>query len=177
MSSVWREVRDGEWQPLALPETRGGAFPAVEINGLRFLRFGSGAEQAAAILSPSGVVARVNGRPILGGMRVLEHRDEVTVGRSRLFYSAESTPLVIVYQPAEGTRLPTCPLCRGPIRAGDSAVQCPGCGRWFHQLATADGKPAKNCWTYAPTCRFCNHPTALGGNAGWRPEREDAYER
>jgi len=129
------------------------------------------------VVLPRGVVARVNGRPVLGGLRVLEHKDEVTLGPLRLFYSAESTPVVIVFQPPEGARLPTCPLCRGPVRAGDQAVQCPGCGRWFHQTNAADGKPAKNCWTYAPTCRFCNHPTALGGDAGWRPEREDAHER
>ena len=177
MSSVWREVRSGEWQPTALPDGQGRPAMGIEIEGLRFLRFGAGAEQAGALLLPRGLVARVNGRPVLGGLRVLEHRDEVVLGKSRLFYSAESTPLVVMFQPFDGARLPTCPLCRGPIRAGDPAVQCPGCGRWLHQIDAADGKPAKNCWTYAPTCRFCNHPTALGGDAAWRPEREDHLER
>ena len=77
----------------------------------------------------------------------------------------------------EAARSPTCPLCRGPVRDGDRAVQCPGCGRWFHQTDAAEGKPAKPCWTYAPTCRFCNHPTALGGEHGWRPEMEEANGR
>jgi hypothetical protein len=169
MSSVWREVRGSEWQPVAIPETQEAPAVAVEVDGARFLRFGAGNEQRTALVLPAGAAARVNGRPVLGGLRVLEHKDEVLIGRSRLFYSAESTPVVVVYRRAEGARSPTCPLCRGPVRDGDLAVQCPGCGRWFHQ----GDKP---CWTYAPTCRFCDHPTALGGEAGWRPEREDGHE-
>jgi hypothetical protein len=169
MSSVWREARGGEWQPVAIPEAEGAPAVAVEVDGARFLRFGTGNERRTALVLPVGAAARVNGRPVLGGLRVLEHKDEVILGRSRLFYSAESTPVVVVFRRAEGARSPTCPLCRGPVRDGDRAVQCPGCGRWFHQ---AD----KPCWTYAPTCRFCNHPTALGGEAGWRPEREDGHE-
>ena len=169
MSSVWREVRGGGWQPVAIPEAQGAPAVAVEVEGARFLRFGAGDERRTALVLPPGVAARVNGRPVLGGLRVLEHKDEVIFGRSRLFCSAESAPVVVVFRRAEGARSPTCPLCRGPVRDGDRAVQCPGCGRWFHQ---AD----KPCWTYAPTCRFCNHPTALGGEAGWRPEREDGHE-
>jgi hypothetical protein len=172
MSSVWRETRAGDWQPLAIPE--GGA---LDVSGVRFLRFGAGSERGAALLPWPGVAARVNGRPVFGGLRVLEHRDEVTVGTERLYYSAESTPVVVAFRREEGARLPTCPLCRGPVRDGDAAVQCPGCGRWFHQADAADDRPAKGCWTYAPTCRFCNHPTALGGEAAWRPEMEEAHGR
>ena len=152
--------------------TRTGA-GGLDVDGLRFLRFGAANERGVALLLPPGVAARVNGRPVLGGLRVLEHKDEVTFGRSRLFYSAESTPLVVVFRREDGSRSPTCPLCRGPVRDGDQAVQCPGCGRWFHQADATEDRPAKPCWTYAPTCRFCNHPTALGGEAGWRPEREE----
>jgi hypothetical protein len=174
MSSVWREVPGG-WEPITVPDARGSQAGAVEVGGVYFLRFGAGNESGAALLLPPGVAARVNGRPVLGGLRVLEHRDEVIIGRSRLYYSAEATPVVVVFRRAEGSRSPTCPLCRGPIRDGDRAVQCPGCGRWFHQADAGEDKPAKPCWTYAPTCRFCNHPTALGGGAGWRPETEDGH--
>jgi hypothetical protein len=171
MSSVWREVGLGEWQACGLQSAD------LANEGLRFISFGSGAERGTALLLAPGVTARVNGRPVLGGLRVLEHKDEVTFGRSRLFFSAESTPLVVVFGRDEGARSPTCPLCRGPVRDGDQAVQCPGCGRWFHQIDAAEGRPAKRCWTYVPTCRFCNHPTALDGAAGWRPEEEDGHER
>ena len=94
MSSVWREAGGGEWQPLTLPEARGAGDRGLEVDGLRFLRFGAGNERGAALLLPPGALARVNGRPVLGGLRVLEHKDEVTFGRSRLFYSAESTPVL-----------------------------------------------------------------------------------
>jgi hypothetical protein len=160
VSSVWRQARAGDWQPVAIPDV------GLALDGLRFVRFGSDNERGAAVLLPVGAAARVNGRPVLGGLRVLEHKDEVIHGRSRFFYSAESAPVLVAFRRAEGARSPTCPLCRGPVRDGDPAVQCPGCGRWFHQSA-------KPCWTYAPTCRFCNHPTALDGAAGWRPEAEE----
>jgi len=173
VSSIWHEIR-GEWQAFTIPEPQGEQLAAIEIDGVRFLRFGTGNERRAALVLPMGAAARVNGRPVLGGLRMLEHKDEVIFGRSRLFYSAESAPLVVVFHREEAARSPTCPLCRGPVRDGDQAVQCPGCGRWFHQTEAAEGKPAKPCWTYAPTCRFCNHPTALGGEVGWRPEMEEA---
>jgi hypothetical protein len=160
MSRIWRELRPGEWQAITMPED------GLVQNGLHFLRYGAGNERGAALLLPVGIVARVNGRPVLGGLRVLDDKDEVTFGRSRFFYSAEAAPVVVAFHRDEGARSPTCPLCRGPVRDGDPAVQCPVCGRWFHQ---AD----KPCWTYAPTCRFCNHPTALDGATSWRPEMEE----
>ncbi len=170
MSSVWRPVAGG-WQPMTIPE--GGA--GLEVDGVRLVGFGTGAERGAALLMPPGATARVNGRPVLGGLCLLEHRDEVILGRSRFFFSSESAPVVAVFRREDGARSPTCPLCRGPVRDGDRAVRCPGCGRWFHQADAAEGRPAKPCWTYAPTCRFCNHPTALAGAAGWRPETEEGH--
>jgi hypothetical protein len=81
--------------------------------------------------------------------------------------------MATLYTSKPGTRTPTCPVCRGPVRDGERAVQCPGCARWFHEIEKTDTRPAKPCWTYAPTCRFCNHPTALTGAAAWRPEMEE----
>src|SRR5690349_3257254 len=115
MSSVWREV-GSEWVPVAIPEAEGTPAVAVEVAGARFLRFGAGAERRTALVLPLGIAARVNGRPVLGGLRVLEHKDEVLFGRSRLFYSAESAPVAVAFRRAEGARSPTCPLCRGAVR-------------------------------------------------------------
>jgi len=128
--------------------------------------------QGAVLLARDGVWVRVNGEPVLGGMRILEHKDEVLVEEIRLVFSQESTPVLVNFTATAGQRLPTCPICRGPIRDGMQAVQCPGCGRWFHQL-TAEGQPAKPCWTYAATCRFCQHPTAFTAESAWRPDREE----
>jgi hypothetical protein len=165
MSTVWQVV-SGRWLPVPVP---GGA--PLDVAGVRFVRFGAGAERGVALLARGP--ARVNGRPVPGGLKVLEHTDEVLIGRTRLFYSGEATPIVVVFRRLEGSRSPTCPLCRGPIRDGEQAVQCPGCSRWFHQIAPDGDRTGKPCWTYGPTCRFCNHPTSLSGQPAWRPESEE----
>jgi hypothetical protein len=114
------------------------------------------------------VWVRVNGLPVLGGLRLLGHKDEVLAEGARFFFSVESAPEVVVFQLPPGGRAPICPVCRGPVREGAQVVQCPGCSRWFHQLE------AKPCWTYAPACRFCNHPTPLVAGSAWRPDREES---
>jgi hypothetical protein len=129
--------------------------------------------KGAALFVQQGVWVRVNGEPILGGLRLLEHKDEILTSVGRLCFSQETPPAVVIYQPTLGQRPAVCPICRGPVIQGMQAVQCPGCARWFHQLDAIGDRPAKPCWTYAPTCRFCNHPTAFAAEAVWRPDRED----
>jgi hypothetical protein len=109
---------------------------------------------------------------VLGGLRVLEHKDEILVGSARLFFSAESAPVVVAFHLEAGAKAPTCPVCRGPLKDGDQAVRCPGCSRWYHQLDAVEGRPAKHCWTYAETC-LCQHPRTLSGELLWRPELEE----
>lgn len=165
MSNIWREAPDHGWEAIPL----GGG---VEQAGIRFVPLGQG---GVGLIASAGVPVRVNGQPVPGGFRVLEHRDEILVGAARYFFSAQSVPVLTVFRHAEGARLPTCPVCRGPIRDGDQAVCCPGCGRWFHQLDAAGERREKHCWTYAPTCRFCSQPTTLTEDALWRPEKEEAH--
>jgi hypothetical protein len=172
MSCIWQELAPGRWQPLALPSGRTLGGETFGVPGIALFITGQG-ERGAALLVRPGVWVRVNGEPVLGGLRWLEHKDEVLAGDSRLFFSLESTPTVVPFRLTEGARAPTCPICRGPIKEGSDAVQCPGCTRWFHQAAPADGRAGKPCWTYSGTCRFCNHPTAFDAAAGWRPDREE----
>ena len=153
MSSIWQELAPGQWE--AMSELAHEGVGLVEMPG------------GAMLLVREGVRVRVNGEPVLGGVRVLDHRDEILVRTDRFLFSAQTAPLVIPFAPAPDQRPPVCPICRGPVRAGMQAVACPGCGRWFHQL---DDKP---CWTYAPTCRFCQHPTPLDEAATWRPGGDD----
>ena len=167
MSRLWRESAGAGWQSLPLGGDGLGA-------NVRVVSFGRGAEGGAGLLVRPGVTVRVNGHPVPGGFRVLEHRDEILIGSLRVFYSAESIPESTVFRLGAEARRPTCPLCRGPVQDGDQAVQCPGCGRWFHQREGSEEQRAKTCWTYSPTCRFCDHPTALSGEPVWRPEREEA---
>lgn len=168
MSNIWREAPSQGWEATPLGE-------GVEQAGIRFVPLGRGTAGGVGVIASAGVPVRVNGQPIPGGFRVLEHRDEILVGAVRYFFSAQSVPVVSVFRPEAGARLPTCPVCRGPIREGDQAVRCPGCGRWFHQLDAAGDRRAKHCWTYSPTCRFCSQPTTLTEEALWRPEKEEAH--
>jgi hypothetical protein len=173
VSGIWREMPDRSWH--AMPLRLGQPLTEADLGaaGVRICEVG--AERGAVLLVEPSVWVRVNGQPVLGGLRVLEHKDEILLAETRLYFSMETAPLVTVYRLPEGLRAPICPICRGPIRDGMRAVQCPGCGRWFHQLDAEGDRSAKSCWTYAPTCRFCSHPTAFDAEAAWRPEREETY--
>jgi hypothetical protein len=170
MSNIWREVAGGGWQATALAEDG----PLLLDGGL-LCRFGRGSEGGVALLVRRGLRALVNGQAVLGGLRVVVHKDEVLLGQSRFFFSAEAVPVVARFRLEAGSRAPTCPTCRGPLRDGEEAVQCPGCRRWYHQIAAQANEKGKTCWTYAPTCRFCTHPTSLGGEPVWRPEQEEGH--
>jgi hypothetical protein len=174
MSSVWLEMPGNRWNALAIGE---GSLtdPELAVEGARFVRFGHGGDQCVLLLAQGTTEAWVNGQPVLGGLRVLEHKDEILVSGARLFFSAESTPVPVLYRATAGVRTPTCPVCRGPVKDGDRGVQCPGCGRWFHEIEADNGRARRNCWTYAATCRFCDHPTAFSAESTWRPEMEEDH--
>jgi hypothetical protein len=172
MSCLWYEQGEQAWQAIPLAPSQMLMGSTLGLDGIAFLEWGKGGGAAVLMVRPP-VWVRVNGRPILGGLRVLGHWDEILVNHRRLYFSRETTPTVVSFALAAGERPPTCPICRGPIRAGSQSVQCPGCSRWFHQAEPLEGSPAKPCWTYAPTCRFCSHPTAFTAEAAWRPERGD----
>lgn len=175
MSLIWRECDNG-WE--AAP-SRDGRIDGSDLgeDGVRLLGFGQGAERGVVLLAALGSWVRVNGQPVLGGLRILEHKDEILLGqgRRRFYYSSERKPVVVPFALVGGERLPTCPVCRGPIKEGELAVCCPGCARWHHQSDGSDGGKAKACWTYNPTCRFDNHPTDLDGGPVWRPELEECH--
>lgn len=175
MSSIWKETADHGWQAVVVQAGKVLRGDELGLPGISLYGLTTGAERGALLVARPGAWVRVNGLPVPGGARVLEHKDEVLVQGGRLFFSAEGAPTVVAYHVAEGGRPATCPICRGPIKEDMTAVQCPGCGRWFHQLEAGEGRPAKPCWTYAPTCRFCNHPTALGTESAWRPHREEEH--
>jgi hypothetical protein len=175
MSMVWHEVDGNGWQSRLIPESAPLAGADFGVPGVRLVRFGRGTDRGVALLSRPGLRVLVNGQPVVGAFRILEHRDEVLVGRARFYFSAEAAPVVTVFHPEPGAKACTCPVCRGVIRDGDEAVQCPGCARWSHQIEPAAGKAARRCWTFAQTCRVCSHPTALSGEPVWRPEKEEAH--
>jgi hypothetical protein len=168
MSCVWWEVPGQGWKQA--PVT-GGAVP--EGCPAADIAFAPNPEGSAVLLTRAP--AWVNGQPVLGGVKALEHQDEILVGQALLYFSAEATPTPVVFRPEPGQCGPRCPLCRDLLNDGDQAVRCPRCGHWYHQIDPTDGRPGRPCWTTRETCWFCRHPTALSGEPGWRPEQEESH--
>jgi hypothetical protein len=114
------------------------------------------------LLSPNGANVRVNGDPVLLGVRVLRDRDAICIGSADpVFFSTESVPRVA---PFDGDRAMPCARCHTPIVNGAPAVCCPRCRKWHH---AGDEVP---CWNYAEKCAGCDQPTALDGGYQWSPE-------
>jgi hypothetical protein len=155
----------------------------VHAAGIEIIRYGQDSERGVGLLAKPELTVLVNGQRVLGGFRVLEHKDEILLSNPalparfvRMYFSCEATPVVTAFKKQPGTRAVSCPVCRGAIRDGDAAVQCPNCARWFHQIEPDDDKPGRRCWTFAERCRICNvQPTALTGGPVWTPEQEDAH--
>ncbi|HWG47327.1 MAG TPA: hypothetical protein VN688_31480 [Gemmataceae bacterium] len=176
MSNLWRKTPGAGWEAVPLPGRVPGETFDLGISGLGFVALNHGLGGGMGLLVRTGLLVRVNGQPVIGGFRVLDHRDEILLGRRRFFFSAESTPIRVAFRLEDEGRSPACPVCRGLLRDGEQAVRCPGCNRWYHQIEAGEGQRGKPCWTYAQNCRFCHHPTALTENAGWRPEKEEAHD-
>ena len=144
-----------------------------EREGIVLARFGGGTDFSVALLAKLDLNVLVNGVPIAGGLRILEHRDEIVVGGSRLLYSEESVPEITTAQAGPGARPLRCSLCRGTIENGMTIVRCPRCLRLFHQSDAGPDAPERHCWTYSERCRHCGHPTAMTGESLWSPEKEN----
>jgi hypothetical protein len=99
----------------------------------------------------------------LARLAVLRDRDCLTYHVQgqvrRLFFDAFTRPAV---QVCAGPVV-ECGFCREPIEH-TLAVNCPGCGIWFHQ------DQAAACWLTSPSCPQCGQPTALDRAAAWLPE-------
>lgn len=142
----------------------------LSAAGASIVCAGHGADRLSVLIVRDDVVACVNGQPLLGGVCVLQHQDEILLTGTRLYFSLESRPEISSFEPGAGARVSKCAVCRVALKPGDRVVACPRCGRVFHQN---DADPqGKKCWTYAAQC-LCGHPTALTGDAWW-PEREEA---
>lgn len=165
MSCIWLEQRQGVWQSRTL--TTGRLLPGEEIGapGIALVSLAS----SSALLAREFVRIRINGESVVAGVRMLDHRDEILIGRKLFYFSTQTAPQVVVYSATEGQRLPICGICRGPLRDGMTGVCCPGCNRWYHQQDASGELSAKPCWTYAPQCRFCKHPTAFDTEGMWQP--------
>jgi hypothetical protein len=177
VSTFWYQT-NRHWERLQLDGQAGFPGDAIGAPQLTLVPFHDSGRRQLALLGQNDSSIRVNGQPV-PGLRVLEHRDEILVGRLRFYYSAESTPDVVIFQLEPGAKRPECPVCRMKIEDGQHVVRCPGCGRFYHQYEqTAAGGTTheKHCWTYRPVCAFDGHPTSLSGDPAWRPDSDEEHE-
>ena len=163
MAHLWFQVQN-EWVARQLSEdcANVAAFPEGFGDG-RLVRAGSNTSPVWALAAAPGTLLHVNGRAVVGGLRVLNDRDLIrTPDGARYFFSSESLAEV---KPFPGSDRPVfCGRCRLRIDSGSLAVCCPGCGIWFHQV---DDLP---CWTYSERCSYCGRDTALDAGFAWTPE-------
>jgi hypothetical protein len=156
----WAALRlDGERLQLAdLP------LPADDPAAADVVLLGTGSRRREwHLMAAAGTGVTINGLPLIGGLRTLADRDEIRVrGLGTLYFSTERLAEVEPLPNASSELI--CPRCRQPIAADADAVRCPACDIWYHQSAEFP------CWTYAPTCGGCGHPTPLDEGFAWSPE-------
>lgn len=161
----------GRWSRLT--NAAGAEAPTLANDAASLVCITDRGERHVALLLLGDVPAFVNGEPLAGRFRVLQHKDEILLAGVRYYFSAQSQPVVTVFTPSAGQRNPRCPICRMAIEPGDQVLQCPGCGRLFHEIAAEGDRPEKKCATYDKHCKFCGNPTALDGENFWTPDEED----
>jgi hypothetical protein len=112
-------------------------------------------DECWVVIHTPGDALRLNGTALVTGIRVLSHRDELRLARvaGRAFFSLEGLAGVAAFDGAEGSRCPRCVRCPQPR-----------CGVWHHESEEF------GCWTYSPTCSFCDQPTELEGGFRWTPD-------
>ena len=123
----------------------------------------AGVSPSWTLLRGRGAALRVNGQPLVLGIRALRDRDEISIAGQRCFFSVEALANIVAFP---GLAQPVCcPRCKQNVEVGQLAVACPHCRAWHHQSETLP------CWSYAPTCALCQiQATALDAGYSWTPE-------
>ena len=168
---LWFRNAEGELvaQPFessinVLPSLLGCARDVAAGDATRIVPFRSGAAVQWVLIAGHALRVRVNGLPIDAfGLRVLAHKDEISVpGLGSVYYSTE-TPAEVV--PFAGSAKPAgCGRCRQPILPSQPSVCCPSCRVWHHEFDDL------KCWTYAKQCSCCSSTTDLDAGFSWVPE-------
>src|SRR6266852_1023432 len=143
--AVW--LREGVgasagWMRTQIPSAIAGA-EIAERNG------------AFVLLAEPGSGLRVNGKELIHGVRVLEHRDEVVDATGSLaYFSTEDPPEAVRYSGPSAK----CGRCHVSVGPESLVVKC-SCGVLYHH-----GEPS--CFEYGddPRCVACGRPTRLDGS-------------
>lgn len=123
----------------------------------------AGVPASWSLLAGRAASLRVNGHPLVLGIRALRDKDELSIADRRWFFSSEELACV---SPFPGLAQPACcPRCKQKLEIGDASVACPLCHAWHHQTEKFP------CWTYDATCALCQlQSTALDAGYSWTPE-------
>ena len=157
MAHLWKLTNE-LWEPAALD----GAAVALAEAGEAAVRLLATGDGGWVLLARPLNSVRVNGRPVVAGLRVLRDRDEIVAGGARAFFSTERLTRVEAFPGGEGAVF--CARCRQQMETETPAVRCPGCGSWCHQ------RDDLGCWLYAPACPLCDQATPLDAGYRWQPE-------
>lgn len=171
MAHLWLRCSENDWAVLML-EPRGldlTTSPPRCLNSTAEVVSDAACQLVASAAGWSLLVAprcevRVNGEAVPTGLRLVEDRDEIRVGREgvRAYFSTE---LLACVEPLPGgDRELFCGRCKQAIAEGADSVRCPACGVWHHQDEELP------CWLYAEACSLCDQPTVLDGQFRWTPE-------
>jgi hypothetical protein len=162
---LWIE-QAAEWYVIPLgEELELATLPGSTAHGTVVRSTGTRQDWHLVAGESSGVV--VNGYDLHGGFRTLQDKDEILIpGIGALFFSTER--LAVIEPLPETARDVCCPRCRQMVPPGTPAVRCPGCGVWHHGELHASTN--LSCWTYAPGCAMCAHPTPMDTGYQWTPE-------
>ena len=125
-------------------------------------RFGDRMQETWVLQSTERERIQVNGFPLIGGIRVLQDKEEIFAREfGRIYFSVERTAKI---EPFSGREEATsCPRCKGTIAEGEPSVMCPSCRTWHHE---GTDRP---CWSYTETCALCDRLTRIDGRYSWTP--------
>lgn len=173
MAHLWLKTESEQWAVMPL-EADGFVLTTNPPRALRnkadesvssvlLLREQREEEDAWVLICGRERDVRVNGVALLLGVRVVGHRDEISVDGGRKFYFSTETLARIETFPGALQTL-YCPRCKQSVEREAPAVRCPQCRVWYHQ---SEELP---CWSYSETCALCPQPTALDAGFRWTPE-------
>jgi hypothetical protein len=174
MAHLWVKDGDEGWAVLPLsgeavslamrpPQKVPAAAADGDEGAVLLVGHGAGAARRSVLVARVDGAVRVNGLPLVGGLRLLEDRDEIWArGASPVFFSAEELARVEPFPAHEAPKF--CARCKLEVQAESPAVRCPACSVWHHQTEEYP------CWTYARVCALCNQPTDLAAGYRWTPE-------
>lgn len=161
------------WTPCEPPVVEGQA-ERYRLRGFDLLLAGEGADRRFVLIEDSRGEGDlwVNGIRPPAGLAMLQHGDEILAAGQRYLVSTIGRPVVEIFEPAPGHRLPLCTVCRGRIEPGQQVVRCPWCQHVYHMIDPAEGRRARRCWVYYERCPCCKHPTAMTAETTWDPNQD-----